>query len=254
MKLLSYDIEIYNDFPEDGEADLHTIIPSVAAVCSTEDDVQFYFDLPNDADEAPMSVETARTLVDDMYEQWKQGYTLFTRNGTKFDFKLLGYFSGLEHKCAELALNAVDGMLLVTFRKGYYLGLDAALIGAGVKGKQHTVTLNDGSQITDMDGSKAPQMWREGEYTAVMEYLWADVVQPLKLGEILTQTNQLKWTSKSGRPQGVYTKMELVKDLFNLPEPDTSWMTDPPTRRSFVDWMPEDVLLANGIDLSKLKG
>lgn len=245
MKLLSYDIEIYNDFPE-GEVDLHDIIPSIAAICTTEADVKFYYDKPY------MTPLTAGLLVTDMIYWFGLGFVPFTWNGCGFDFKLLGYYSGLVTECAHLALNSVDGMLLVTFRKGYYLGLDAALIGAGVKGKQHEVTLNDGSVITDMGGAKAPEMWRNGEYSAVMDYLRGDVVQPLKLGEVLLSSNQLKWTSKSGRPQSVYTKMEMVKDLFKLPVPDTSWMTDPPTRRKFIDWMPESVLKANGIDLSKV--
>ena len=252
MKLLSYDIEIYNDFPE-GEVDLHDIIPSIAAICTTELDGRFFYSPKNeDGSGAHMHPDIARNLVWAMWASAKDGYVPFTWNGTGFDFQLLAYYTGLIEECAHLALNSVDGMLLVTFRKGYYLGLDAALIGAGVAGKQHEVTLNDGSVITDMNGAKAPEMWRNGEYSAVMDYLRGDVVQPLKLGEVLLSSNQLKWTSKSGRPQGVFTKMELVKDLFKLPVPDTSWMTDPPTRRKFIDWMPENVLKENGIDLSKV--
>jgi len=254
MKFLSYDIEIYNDFPE-GEVDLHDIIPSVAATCTTEADIHFFYnEKAEDGSGSPMDKFEAKNLVQSIMYWQHRGYTPFTWNGTGFDFKLLGYYSDLVEECAHLALNSVDGMLLVTFRKGYYLGLDAALIGAGVKGKQHTVTLNNGTEITDMDGAKAPKMWRDGDYQAVMDYLRGDVIQPLELSKVLAQSNQLKWTSKSGRPQGVFTKMELVKDLFALPEPDTSWMTDPPTRQKFVDWMPESVLKANGIDLSKLKG
>jgi len=252
MKLLSYDIEIFDNLPE-GEVDLHTIRPSVAATCTNEETVGFFFSPKNeDGSGAPMSVDTAKNLVWDMWAAAQSGYAVWGWNIVNFDLHLLACYTSLVEECAHLALNSIDGMLLVTFRKGYYLGLDAALIGAGVAGKQHEVTLNDGTVITDMSGAKAPEMWRNGEYSAVMDYLRGDVVQPLKLGEVLLSSNQLKWTSKSGKPQGVFTKMELVKDLFKLPVPDTSWMTDPPTRRKFIDWMPESVLKENGIDLSKV--
>ena len=45
MKLLSYDIEIYNEFPTEGEVDLADIIPSVAAIGTNKDDVEFFDDL-----------------------------------------------------------------------------------------------------------------------------------------------------------------------------------------------------------------
>jgi hypothetical protein len=236
MKLLSYDIEIYNDFPEDKEVDLHEIIPSVAAICTNENDVQYFYDIPY------MNKETGCKLVNLMIEYYKKGYIPFTWNGTGFDFKLLGYYTGMIEECAKLALFGIDAMLLVTFNKGYYLGLDTALIGANLETKTHAVKLNNGTEISNMDGSKAPTMWREQEYDAVMTYLRGDVIQPLKLAEIIENKKKICWLSKSGKPMSVVTDLAIVKNLFKIPEPDTSWMDKAPTRKQFVDWMPKEIL------------
>jgi hypothetical protein len=236
MKLLSYDIEIFNDLVEGEEVDYHAIIPSVAAFCTNENDVQYFYDKPY------MTKETACRMINAMIAYYKQGFIPFAWNGTSFDLRVLAYYSGMIEECAKLALFGIDGMLLVTFNRGHYLGLDTALIGAGLETKTHHVKLNDGSEILDMSGAKAPEMWRSGEYDAVMMYLRGDVVQPLKLAEIIENKKKICWSSKSGKPMSVATDMELVKNLFKLPEPDTSWMDKTPTRKQFVDWMPKEIL------------
>ena len=117
MKLLSYDIEIYNNFPENEEVDLHKIIPSVAAIGTNESDVQFFYDDPY------MSIETSKKLVNTMIDYYKRGFIPWGWNICGFDLKLLGYYSGMVEECAELALNGIDGMLLITFNKGYFCSL-----------------------------------------------------------------------------------------------------------------------------------
>jgi hypothetical protein len=52
----------------------------------------------------------------------------------------------------------------------------------------------------------------------------------------------IAWTSKTGKPMFLQTRPMMVKELFGLPLPDTSWMTDPKPREEFVDWMPKNVL------------
>lgn len=63
-------------------------------------------------------------------------------------------------ECGELAINHVDLMLLVTFNKGWYLGLDKALKGAGIAGKVHDVTLKNGEVLHEMNGGLAPSFGR----------------------------------------------------------------------------------------------
>jgi hypothetical protein len=145
-------------------------------------------------------------------------------------------------ECAKLALEGIDGMLHITFNKGYFLGLDTALIGAKLDTKTHKVQLNDGSWIEDMSGMKAPEMWRNGEYEAVKTYLWGDIVQPIKLAFAIEENQGIRWTSKSGKLMFVKTALMPTKKLFALPEPDTSWMDSPKPRKMFVDWIPEEIL------------
>jgi hypothetical protein len=241
MKFLSYDIEIYETIGEGEEVDYHKIHPSVAATCTTENDVKYYYDYPY------MSKETAQRLVKDIQSHQLLGYVPFGWNSCSFDFRLLAYHSGMIEECAEIALNHVDGMLLITFNKGFYLGLDTSLVGAGLETKLHKVNLNDGSLLEGMSGKLAPELWRKGEYQAVKDYLRLDVIQPLKLCFAIEKNRGIQWTSKSGRPMYQKTDMVLVKDLFKIPAPDTSWMQSSPTRKQFVDWMPKSTLDKYGI-------
>ena len=234
MKLLSYDIEIYNEIPENG--DLHEVIPSVAAIGTTENDVQFFYDEPY------MTKKTSKVLVNKMMDYYKDGYLPWGWNTVSFDFRLLAYYSGMIEECSILALEGIDGMLHITFNKGYYLVLDTALIGAKLETKLHHVQLKDGTMLDGMSGMLAPKMWRDGEIQAVMDYLRVDIVQPLKLVFAIEQNKGIKWTSKAGKPMFVGTKLMPTKDLFKLPEPDTSWMDSPKLRKDFVNWIPKEIL------------
>ena len=184
-EFLSYDIEIYDEFENGKQSDLLNIRPSVAAFCTDVENVYYYEDSPY------MSKETAKRLVFDLIEKTKDGFTLFTWNGTNFDLKLLGLYSGMIEECGKLALNHVDGMFLVVSQKGHYLSLDKALFGARLETKLHEVELNNKQVSSEMNGSKAPALWRAGEYSAVKEYLKYDVIQPLKLANHIQSTGIL---------------------------------------------------------------
>lgn len=146
-------------------------------------------------------------------------------------------------ECAKLALTGIDMMLLVTFVKGYFLGLDKALIGAGLESKTHTVILKNGETLSEMNGAMAPALWRAGETEAVLTYLKGDVIQPLKLIHAIEREHFIKWTTNSGKPGSVFVpKILTVQELFALPEPDTSWMTKAPKRLDFVSWIPAKIL------------
>jgi len=247
MKLLSYDIEIWNEF--DNAAPFATNIPSIAGIATSDvEEVTFYFDLEDDA---KMKTETAQELVNTMMGLYKEGYIPFGWNTTSFDFRLLAQHSGMVEECAELALNGIDGMLMLTFNRGYFLALDKALAGAGVGTKLHEVTLNDGTVLTDMKGAKAPQLWRDGEYSAVTAYLREDVLQPLKLAKIIEERGGIKWTANSGNMNFCAQKLVPVTELYKLPvlsEKETKWMATPPKPRSeYVDWIPSSTLEKYGI-------
>jgi hypothetical protein len=98
-----------------------------------------------------------------------------------------------------------------------------------------------------MNGKKAPELWRNGEFEAVKTYLRGDVIQPLKLADAILRNRGIRWTSKTGKPMMQYTGLNPVKTLFSLPVPDTSWMTNPKSRKDFVSWMPKNILEENGV-------
>lgn len=240
-EFISYDIEIYEDLPEGENIDLSKITPSVAAFCTDYENIHYYEDSPY------MTKETACKLVADLQKKVSEGLTLFTWNGTHFDLQLLGLYSGMVEECGRLALNHVDGMFLVVSQKGFYLGLDKALIGAKMETKLHEVRLNDKTKFSEMNGSKAPMLWRSGEYSAVKEYLKYDVIQPLKLANHIQSTGYIRWKSNSGKENFLKTKMLTVKECLKLDLPDTSWMTSAPKREDFYKWIPKKILKEEGV-------
>jgi len=240
-EFLSYDIEIYEDLPEGENADLSKITPSVAAFCTDYENIHYYDDIPH------MSKETAKKLVLDLQNKVNEGFTLFGWNSLSFDLHLLALYSGMLEECGRLALNHVDGMFLVVAQKGFYLGLDKALIGAKMETKLHEVELNDKSKFGQMNGSKAPMLWRAGEYSAVREYLKYDVIQPLKLANHIQSTGYIRWKSNSGKDNWLKTQVLTVKECLKLEKPDTSWMTSAPRREDFYSWIPENILKLEGV-------
>lgn len=142
-------------------------------------------------------------------------------------------------ECGEMAINHVDMMLLVTFTKGWFLGLDKALQGANISGKVHQVELANGEILTNMDGGMAPDLWAKKEYDAVLTYLRGDVEQTLALAKVVQETKRIRWTSGRGKPQSASVPhLMTVKECFDIPLPDTSWMSNPPQREDFVRWIP----------------
>lgn len=235
-KLASFDLEIAKDIPQ-GTEDWRDVAPLGISCAGIYLDGQpeIWSGVPQ------MSVNEARDFVYRLQELQDSGYTIVTWNGCAFDFAVLAEESGLVLECAKLAINHVDMMLLVTFQKGHYLGLDKACLGAGLVGKTHEVELKSGVKITEMSGGLAPELWRAGETEAVETYLKGDVEQTHDLAVSIVETKAIRWVSNRGRYQYVHVpKFYTVKECFDIPEPDTSWMTNPPTREQFVQWMPMD--------------
>jgi hypothetical protein len=205
------------------------------------EDEEFYEDNPL------MTVETAKKLVIRMMTKYNEGYIPFTWNGASFDWNLLAQYSGMVEECGRLCLNHVDGMFLVVAHKGFMLGLDKALVGANIQGKLHNVQLNDGTTLSNMDGSRAPELWQNKEFSAVKDYLRVDIQAPLKLAYHIENTKTIRWTSNSGKINKVFTDMLTVKEALKLPLPDTSWMQSVKPREDFYSWVPESVLKSEGV-------
>ena len=156
------------------------------------------------------------------------GYTLLTWNGLNFDFPVLAEESGLIAECQQLATNHVDMMFHVFCLKGHYLGLEAAALGMGLPGK-----------TPGMTGKDAPAYWAQGRHQEVLNYLVQDVRTTVDVATACEQRAAMLWTSRAGNPQGVDLPSGWlsIQEALQLPEPDTSWMTNHPTRNDFLAWM-----------------
>ena len=236
MRLAAFDLETAKILPPT-VSDLKQHMPlgiSCAAIAlSDTEEPEVWSGSPQlTADECGKLVDRLQALV-------AAGYTLVTWNGASFDFFVLAQESGRTEACGQLALSHADLMVMVTFSKGYYLGLDKALAGAGLQGKVKNVALRDGTILSDMSGAQAPALWKAGEHEAVLAYLKGDVAQLLALAEVVQRTRSIRWLSNSGKPQSVrVNKLLTVSECFQIPAPDTSWMSNPPARSSFVNWIP----------------
>lgn len=234
-RFLAFDIEIAALIPE-GETDWKAHRPlgiTCAALAWTGESTPFaqvyYGDKGRSIfDPAPrMSRQECQYLVADLERATKDGYTILTWNGCSFDFDVLAEESGIHAECRELAMNHVDMMLQVHCLKGFPLGLDAVSKGLGLAGKTE-----------GMNGALAPQMWADGEYSKVLEYVQQDVRSTLEVALAVEKRCGLSWISKSGRANHLaIPKWLTVAEALQLPEPNTSWMSDPMPRSRFTEWM-----------------
>ncbi|MBE0411903.1 MAG: hypothetical protein IBX69_19410 [Anaerolineales bacterium] len=233
-KLAAFDLEIAKLIPADGW-DLKSVSPlgiSCAALAlSDQTSPLSWYGVPQ------LTQLECQKLVRDLERIVRDGYTIITWNGCKFDFQVLAQESGMVRECARLARDHVDLMLMVTFEKGWLLSLQKALDGAGLKGKLKEVKLKAGKVIYNMDGAMAPQLWAQGEVDAVLKYLFEDVKQLLELAAVVERKNRIRWTSSSGQLQSVKIKrLMTVQECLQIAEPDVSWMRNPPRRSDFIEW------------------
>lgn len=174
-----------------------------------------------------MSQAEARAMVNELSSLVADGYELLTWNGLAFDFDILSEESGNHAECVRLALGHTDMMFHVVCVLGHFLGLKKASEGMRIKGK-----------LAGMSGAEAPAAWAAGRHQDVLDYVAQDVRTTLELGDVCERRRELTWISSRGRPSQIPLPDGWldVKACLTLPEPDTSWMTNPPTRRQFTAW------------------
>ena len=235
-RYLAFDIETAKVLPED-VSDLLAHRPlgiCCAAAFALGSGEQFtWHGKRDDGSPAPRVTESdARMLVDDLHRLQADGYTLVTWNGLSFDFNILGEEANAQARCAQLALDHVDMMFHFVCSQGHFLSLQKAAEGMELPGKLSGV----------ISGAQAPRMWAEGQHEEVLAYNVQDVRVTAELAAACEHAQELRWITQRGRasamplPNGWLT----VREARSLPEPDTSWMTNPPARDSFFSWMPTD--------------
>jgi hypothetical protein len=232
MKYLAFDIETARLAPNGENLLLHRPlgISCYALAWQEPDGVKTLVGYGKDEVGQPgpqMTQAECQTLVLQLTEYVKQGFTLLTWNGLGFDFDILAEESGMYAQCVELACAHVDMLFHFFCLQGYPLGLNAAAKGMGLAGKPE-----------GMDGSQAPMRWQQGEYQTVLEYVAQDVITTLDLAAAVEDRGQIRWKTRAGKPNRVALRQWMrVTEALELPLPDTKWIRNPMTRGRFTDWM-----------------
>ena len=229
---LAFDIETAKILP-DGVTDLLVHRPlgicCAAALAADMDKAMTWYGSSESGQPAQqMSQPEVQALVRGLSSLVSDGYTLLTWNGLGFDFNVLAEESGLQEECELLALGHVDMMFHAVCVLGHFVSLQKAADGMGVKGKPEGIS-----------GARAPAMWAAGRHQDVLEYAVHDVRATLELAQACERRRELIWITRKGTP----SRMVLpdgwleVRQSNALPEPDTSWMSDPPRRQQFTEWI-----------------
>lgn len=184
-----------------------------------------------------LSTTNCSNLVNYLCDLHEEGEQLVTWNGTRFDWHVLAYESGMVQECIDLAMNSVDLMFIIMCHKGFFAKLDNCarmMVGEG--------------KPDDIDGALAPTLWKRGEYQKVLDYVCLDSRLTAQVAQEVAKIDMIAWTSSSsGKAHSIDLK-HLIKDgrlptvaecLERIPLPDTSWMDNPPTREDFFTWMEE---------------
>lgn len=230
-KYCGFDIETAKILPEDF-GDLHDHRPlgisCVALWDEDKDQAEVYYSKDSHGNAAgKMSIDDLSKFVDILLEKTKQGYTLVTHNGLGFDFDILAEESGRFDDCRDLALDHIDMMFHFFCGKGFPIGLNAAAKSIGI------------SKPADIDGAVAPQLWKDGQYQQVLDYVSQDCRLTLDIAKASAENKKITWLTKKGStayfslPNGWLS----VKESMHLPLPDTSWMDNAWERSKFSAWL-----------------
>jgi len=231
-RYLAFDIETATVLPDE-TADWHRHRPlgisCAATLASDETSPMLWHGMTAKGSPAGrMQQNEAAEFVEYLARMTGDGYRILTWNGLAFDFNILAEESAAKDICKRLAWDHVDMMFHVFCKQGYRVALDKAAQGMGVPGKTQ-----------GMSGILAPQLWAEGRYQEVLDYVRQDVRVTLNLAQKCQQTRKFRWVTQKGTrqwldlPDGWLT----AKTAYLLPKPDTSWMRNPASRDGFIAWL-----------------
>jgi hypothetical protein len=231
-KYLAFDIETRKIIP-DGSSNLYAYRPlgiTCAALLPSDTkkvDVFYGVDSKGCINDQ-MSSKEAANLVKSLTKKVEEGYRILTWNGLGFDFDILAEESGLFDECRRLAIDHVDMMFHVFCELGYGVSLDRAAKAIGLSGKTE-----------GMNGALAPRLWAEGRQQDVIHYVIQDVRTTLELALVCENQRRLRWITQRGKigELPLHEGWLSVRNAMNLPEPDTSWMTNPWSRKKFLGWL-----------------
>jgi RNase_H superfamily len=231
-RYLAFDIETAKDVPGDDfnwRPHRPLGISCAATLASPSREVVLWHGKTKDgAPTAQMTRDDAAELLQYLCQMANEGFTILTWNGLGFDFDILAEESAGAANCQECALGHVDMMFHIVCSLGYPVALEKGAQGMGLAGKP-----------TGMTGLLAPKLWADGRHREVLDYVSQDVRMALQIAEVAEQRRKFEWITRKGTksnmplPKGWLT----VREALTLPEPDTSWMSNPLKRQNFIAWM-----------------
>lgn len=183
---------------------------------------------------ARMTAFQIQTMLQDLIALHAQGFQVVTWNGAAFDFRVMAaeLAGDPAHVAAaqRLALAHVDPAFSMLTHRGFVCGLNAAATGLGVAGK-----------LAGMCGAEAVSAWQESreQQDLVLRYVIEDCVALGRVVEAAERAQGIRWVTKAGRVSfwGCPEVATLtVAEALNVPQPDTSWMSNPRTRADLVGW------------------
>jgi hypothetical protein len=231
-RYLAFDIETAADIPgPDFNWKPHRPIGITCAAIVASDTSQpvvWHGKTSSGAPAARMTRDEARDIVKVLVQKAAEGYTIITWNGLGFDFDVLAEESGVAEPCRELALGHVDMMFHVFCEKGFPISLEKAATAMGIAGK-----------LEGLSGWQAPRLWAKGEHQKVLDYVAQDVRVALQVAQTAESKKSFSWKTQKGTTSSLPLRRGWlsVRDALQLPEPDTSWMSNPIPRKSFSDWL-----------------
>lgn len=231
-KYAAFDIETAADVPESvGSWASYRPLGITCAAVYLQDESEAIVWHGKNSDGTPaarMSQAEARQMVVQLERLVAEGYTLLTWNGLGFDFDILAEESGSLAECRKLAIEHVDMMFHVFCDRGFPVALDKAAQALGIPGKPE-----------GMSGYLAPRLWAEGRHDTVLDYVAEDVRIARDIALKCEKQRRFRWITGRGKsssmplPDGWLT----VAEARQLPQPDTSWMSNPISRKRFTGWL-----------------
>jgi hypothetical protein len=231
-KFLAFDLETSKEAPIAQWKEHRPLGIACAAILASDTDnlMQWYGRAPDGSPNSRMNRDEVQAMVRTMSALVEAGgYTIVTWNGLGFDFDILAEESGMSEDCIRLALGHADMMFHILCERGFGVSLDAVARGMDVPGKKEGIT-----------GGEVPTLWASGQYQKVLDYLAQDVRTTVDLALAATERGHLAWTSRNGNDQriGLPEGLLTTEDAQHLPEPDTSWMSNPDqwSRQRYTEW------------------
>jgi hypothetical protein len=175
--------------------------------------------------EKALDAAGARDVLLHLRDLQRRGAIVCAWNGLSFDLKWLGAAADDRALAREVALDLVDPMFQLFVQRGFPVSLASAADGLGLAGKKL------------MDGADAPKEWARGNHQLVLDYVAGDCRLTEQVVARILELGELRWRTKMGKVSVEPMRLRPVRELLPLPEPDTSWMSQPIPRAKFCGWL-----------------